>query len=190
MNGLQTLHTLADIFSVFLKIGICSIGGGYAVIGVIQEQAVEQYGWFGAETFADMIAISQMTPGPLAVNISTFVGMRLAGLPGAVAATVGCVTGGAGISILLYRFFQKYGQNAYVSQILRGLKAASLGLIASAAATIVQMTFAKETASEALWRPDWVLFLLLAVSFYLRQGRKWNPILIMLLTGVCGIVLY
>lgn len=83
------MNTLWILFWTFLKIGLFSIGGGYAVIPLIQEQVVESCGWISAKTFSDIITISQMTPGPLAVNTSTFVGLQIAGIGGAVAATAG-----------------------------------------------------------------------------------------------------
>ena len=98
---------MAALFFMFSKIGLFSIGGGYAVIAVIQEQLVIKSGWISQQAFTDMIAISQMTPGPLAINISTFVGMQLSGIPGAVAATLGCVSAGVIISLLLGIFFRK-----------------------------------------------------------------------------------
>ena len=82
------------LFLAFLQIGAFSIGGGYAVIGLIQEQVVRKYGWLTEQTFTDIVTISQMTPGPLAVNASTFAGFRTDGIAGAAAATVGCVAGG------------------------------------------------------------------------------------------------
>ena len=94
------------LFLTFLKIGLVSIGGGYAVIPSIHEEVVVKAGWIGEKVFADIITISQMTPGPLAVNTSTFVGLQIAGAAGAVVATVGCVFCGVAISLTLYRFFR------------------------------------------------------------------------------------
>lgn len=187
---MSSLHPVIYLFAVFFKIGLCSIGGGYAVIGVIREQAVDKYGWFSGQVFTDMIAISQMTPGPLAVNISTFAGLQLAGIAGAAAATAGCVAGGAGISILLYCFFKKYGHSAAAAEVLRGLKAASLGLICSAAATILLLTFTGSSKLTAGWHMDWYMAVLLAAALLLLKKGKWNPILVMLLTGAGGILFY
>ena len=84
---------IGKLFGVFLQIGLFSIGGGYAVIGLIQDKIVGRYGWLTEKTFGDIITISQMTPGPLAVNASTFAGFQLAGTGGAAAATAGCGEG-------------------------------------------------------------------------------------------------
>ena len=82
---------IGELFWEFLQIGLCSIGGGYATIPLIQAQVVEGRQWLTLQEFTDILTISQMTPGPLAVNVSTFVGLRTAGIPGAIAATAGCV---------------------------------------------------------------------------------------------------
>lgn len=187
---MSAMLATAELFLVFFKIGLCSIGGGYAVIGMIREQAVERYGWFGEQAFTDMIAISQMTPGPLAVNISTFAGLQQNGISGAVAATAGCVAGGAVISVILYRFFRKYGKSARIAQVLQGLKAASVGLIGSAAASILVMTFAQTSEAAQRQAADWYMVLLLAGALYLLKMKKWNPILVMLLTGAGGLLFY
>ena len=101
------------------------------------------YGWISQQTFTDIITISQMTPGPLAVNTSTFVGIRIAGIPGAIVATFGCILAGVTISLLLYVFFQKHSDLLYAAEVLRGLKATSVGLIMGAAATILMLTMKK-----------------------------------------------
>lgn len=101
------MELIAKLFGVFLQIGCFSIGGGYAVISLIQNQIVGKYGWLTEKTFGDIITISQMTPGPLAVNASTFAGFQLAGVWGAAAATAGCVAGGIVLSQLLYVFLRK-----------------------------------------------------------------------------------
>ena len=93
-----------QLFLSFFKIGMFSIGGGYAAMPLIQNEVVTIHSWLTMKEFADIITISQMTPGPLAVNTSTFVGIRIAGIPGAITATFGCVISGFIISILLYNF--------------------------------------------------------------------------------------
>ena len=131
------MNTVLNLFLVFLKIGGLSIGGGYAIIPLIQEQVVEKTGWISEKMFTDIITISQMTPGPLAVNTSTFVGLQIGGVAGALAATAGCILCGMILSLILYRFFQTHQKSAYVLEVLNGLKSASLGLILSAAFTMI-----------------------------------------------------
>ena len=83
---------LLKLFWSFFQIGLFSIGGGYAAMPIIQHQVVEINGWLSMIEFGDVVTISQMTPGPIAINSATFVGTRIAGLPGAIIATIGCVT--------------------------------------------------------------------------------------------------
>ena len=85
------MNIVWKLFFVFFKIGLFSIGGGYAIIPLIQEQVVKNTGWISEKMFTDIITISQMTPGPLAVNTSTFVGLQISGIIGAIAATIGCI---------------------------------------------------------------------------------------------------
>ena len=102
------MGTLVNLLVNFLQIGLFSIGGGYATIPLIQEAVVNTQNWLSFQEFTDIITISQMTPGPIAVNTSTFVGIRIAGIPGALVATFGCVISGFVISILLFCIFEKY----------------------------------------------------------------------------------
>jgi|GEM_PF-21621 len=181
------------LFLTFLKIGLVSIGGGYAVIPSIHEEVVVKAGWIGEKVFADIITISQMTPGPLAVNTSTFVGLQIAGAAGAVVATVGCVFCGVAISLTLYRFFQKHKESVYIFETLNGLKAASLGLIVSAAATIILLSFFGtgdpdlKTMKESL---DIGAVAIFGGVLFLSRKRKINPIMLMLVSGAAGIILY
>ena len=194
---------LSLLLRVFLQIGFFSIGGGYAIIPLIQEQVVDTYGWISQKAFTDMITISQMTPGPLAVNTSTFVGLQIAGIPGAVLATAGCVISGILISLALYLFFGRHKESRCVFEVLKGLKSASVGLILSAAATILLLAFCGENHTAAspslsgmeaavhfLAGIDWIAVALFSVSFILLRWKKFSPTLLMVLTGACGLLLY
>lgn len=184
------MQLLWRLFTAFFQIGLFSIGGGYAVIPLIQEQVVDRNQWITQKVYTDIITISQMTPGPLAVNTSTFVGLWIAGIPGAVLATLGCVCTGVCISVMLYRFFSKNKECTYIFEVLKGLKAASLGLIISAAVTIVLLTF--EGASELFpfYSVNWSAVALFLCTFLILRKNKVNPILVMILSGVAGAVLY
>lgn len=177
---------LLKLFLVFFQIGLFSIGGGYAIIPFIQELAVEKYAWVSQQVFTDIITISQMTPGPLAVNTSTFVGLQIAGISGAIIATFGCVISGVVISILLYRIFQKFNNSIYVFEALNGLKAASVGLITSAAATILLLTFLGTSTISAATHVDWIAIVVFTGSLFALRKWKINPILLMVLTGILG----
>lgn len=181
---------ILQLMYVFFKIGTFSIGGGYAIIPLIQEQVVEHYHWVSRQTFTDIVTISQMTPGPLAVNTSTFIGIQIAGIRGAVFATAGCVISGVCISVLLYRFFKRHRQSKYILEVLNGLKASSLGLIISAAATILLLAFAgTETISRKMtW--DWIAVAVFISTFIVIRKWKINPILVIIAAGIIGGFVY
>lgn len=181
---------LTRLFFTFFQIGLFSIGGGYAIIPSIQEQVVERAGWISEKMFTDIITISQMTPGPLAVNTSTFVGLQIAGIAGAVTATVGCIISGAVLSLLLYRFFQKHHSSACIFEILNGLKSASLGLIISAAATIVLLAFWGDASPASLAKADLRAALIFAAVFLIMRTRRCNPVILMTVSGIAGAILY
>lgn len=186
------MSQLSALLFAFFQIGLFSIGGGYAIIPMIQEQVVEKYGWVSQKIFTDIITISQMTPGPIAVNTSTFVGIQIAGIPGALIATFGCVISGICIALLLNWFFQKYASSTYVFEVLKGLKAASVGLIISAAATILLLTFFNASALSELSLSvlDWKSVIIFFVCLAFLRKRKVNPILLMVITGVAGVLIY
>lgn len=185
------MNAVWELFLVFLKIGLLSIGGGYAVIPLIREQVVEKTGWISEKMFTDIITISQMTPGPLAVNTSTFVGLQIGGIAGAVAATIGCILCGIILSLALYHFFQTHQSSVYVLEVLNGLKSASLGLIISAACTIVLLALygGDPLRSDLQTLNRTALFMALTMLFILRKW-KLNPVVIMLVSGIAGLVFY
>ena len=185
------MNTTWTLFVVFLKIGLFSSGGGYAIIPLIQEQVVGKHGWISEKMFTDIITISQMTPGPLAVNTSTFVGLQIGGPAGAVAATIGGVLCGILISLTLYHFFRTHQKSDYVMEVLNGLKSASLGLIISAAVTIVLLAlYGGNPLGFNLLSLNWTaLFLFLTMLFILRK-RKTNPVVILLISGIAGFAFY
>lgn len=180
-----------ELFITFLKIGLLSIGGGYAIIPLIQEQVVEKNNWISEKMFTDIITISQMTPGPLAVNTSTFVGLQVGGMIGALAATTGCIFCGIVISLSLYKFFQTHHKSAYVLEVLNGLKSASLGLIISAASTIILLALYGSSKSEIDFLSlNWIALLIFLAMLFIVRKWKLNPIVIILISGIAGFVFY
>ena len=109
---------LLQLFLSFCKVGLFSIGGGYAAMPLIQSEVVTLHGWITMSEFADLISVSEMTPGPIAVNSATFVGMHIAGIPGALIATVGCVLPSFIIVSILARLYVKYRNGNAVQTIL------------------------------------------------------------------------
>ncbi|BCA86889.1 chromate transporter [Enterococcus saigonensis] len=183
---------MMQLFWRFLTIGFLSIGGGYAIIPLIQEQIVDELHWLSEKVFSDIITISQMTPGPLAVNTSTFVGMQLFGIPGAIVATIGCISGGVVISLALAAFFQKKRESKPIQGLLAGLKAASVGLIMSAGLTILFLTlFNNSDLARLNWANlDWIALLLMGIMLFIMRKSKINPILLMIVSGIVGGIIY
>jgi chromate transporter len=184
------MPVILQLFFSFLQVGLLSIGGGYATIPLIQQQVVQLHQWLTFQEFTDIITISQMTPGPLAVNTSTFVGLRIGGIGGALVATLGCVVSGFCISLLLYWFFHRHQENQGIQQMLKGLRAASIGLIASSAGTILLIALcgtSELTAVAAFSVPAAVLVVL---SILALRKLKLPPVLVMVLCGGVGLLLH
>ncbi|CBZ05265.1 chromate transporter [Clostridium botulinum] len=183
--------TIITLFISFLQIGLFSIGGGYAIIPLIQEQVVNSYKWLTLQEYTDIITISQMTPGPLVVNTASFVGIRIASISGAIVATLGSILSGFIISILLYNFFKKHKDIDSISNILRGLRSSSVGLIASAASTIILIAFFGTSSFNVKdISINITAIIVFIISLFLLRKYKLNPILIMILTGVVGLFFY
>ncbi|KNF08506.1 chromate transport protein ChrA [Gottschalkia purinilytica] len=185
------IKTIIVLFISFLKIGLFSIGGGYATIPLIQEQVVDFHHWLTLQEFTDIITISQMTPGPLAVNTSTFVGIRIAGILGAMLATLGCILSGFILSILLYKFFNKYKDTDSIFNILKGLRSSSVGLIASSASTILLIAFfGSSSINVSGANLNITAIAIFIVSLFILRKFKMNPIFVMVLTGIAGMIFY
>lgn len=178
-----------QLFFSFLQVGLFSIGGGYAAMPLIQAKVVEEYGWLTRNEFADLITIAEMTPGPIAVNSATFVGIRIAGAGGAVIATLGCILPSCFIVSLLFYMYYKYKGFSMLEGILSALRAAVVGLILAAGLELLQTAvFAGGViAIDSLDRIGCVLFL---AAFGILRLRKWNPILVMCLCGAGGLVFH
>lgn len=129
-NRILTMNKYLEIFSCFAKIGAFTIGGGYAMIPIIQKEVVEKKRWIEEEDFMDVLAISQSAPGLLAVNISIFLGYRLKGVKGSIVATLGSVLPSFLIILLIAMFFAGYQDNPTVIKIFKGIRPVVVSLIA------------------------------------------------------------
>ena len=125
----------------FFQIGLFSIGGGYAAMPLIQNQVVDLHPWLTMQEFADIMTIAEMTPGPIAINTATFVGIQVAGIPGAILATVGCVMPSCVIVLLLAFLYYRFRGLSLVQGILSGLRPAVIAMIASAGISLILMAF-------------------------------------------------
>lgn len=168
----------------FFQIGLFSFGGGYAAMTLIQEQIVDINGWLTMGEFTDLVTISQMTPGPIAVNSATFVGIKIAGLPGAAMATLGCILPSCVIVTLIARLYLKYQNVQALQSVLDSLRPAVVAMVASAGVSILLSAFWGSPAAVALKNTDWVLVCIFIVCFVLLKKFRMNPILVMLLAGI------
>ena len=125
-----------ELFFCFLQIGLFSFGGGYAAVPLIQSRVVEGYHWLEMSEFADLITIAEMTPGPIAINSATFVGIRVAGPLGAVVCTLGCITPSLVIVVMLAYIYYRFHNLKTVHGVLAALRPAIVALIAAAGLSI------------------------------------------------------
>lgn len=181
--------TLLHLFLSFVQIGLFSVGGGYAAIPLIQEQTVALHGWLTADEFMDLATIAEMTPGPIAVNGATFVGLKVAGLPGALAATLGCILPSLVIVSLLSLLYRRYKEMPILQGVLGALRPAVVALIASAGLNmLLQLAFGgRMPAGPADIRLAGTgLFI---AAFFVLRKLKWSPVLVMALCGAAGLCL-
>lgn len=172
-----------QLFLSFLQIGLFSFGGGYAAMPLIQEQIVDTHGWLSMSEFTDLITISQMTPGPIAINSATFVGIKIAGLAGAAVATAGCILPSCVIVTLLAKIYLKYRNVKTFQSVLDSLRPAVVAMIAAAGVSILTSAFWKNADKIILAETDWSMAFIFLICLILLIKAKWNPILVMLLAG-------
>ena len=188
---------LIKLFVTFFKIGLFSFGGGYGMLSVIQGEVVTRYSWLTMSEFTDIVAISQMTPGPIGINSATYVGYtavindggsQLLALLGSLTASFAVMLPSFIIMLVISRFFMKYSHHPRVEALFKILRPAVVGLIASAALLLMN------SANFGSLGEDKVQFvvsvLLFLFAFIALRHLKWSPILILVLCGVFGGVFY
>ena len=179
---------LIKLFISFLKIGLFSFGGGYAALALIQQEVVVENGWLAVGEFNDLITISQMTPGPIALNSATFVGQRVAGFPGSLAATMGCILPSAIIVGSLSYFYKKYKDLDLMTDVLKFLRPAIVVMILIAGLDILQTAlFDVEKASIA--NLDIKMLGIFIGAFIVMQKKDYDPIKVMLASGAVYLIL-
>ncbi|MDO5362923.1 MAG: chromate transporter [Eubacteriales bacterium] len=180
-----------ELFWSFLQIGLFSIGGGYAALPLIQEQVVDLHPWLNMTQFTDIMTIAEMTPGPIAVNSATFVGIQIAGLPGAIIATIGCIFPSCVIVLTLAYIYYRFRGLSMVQGILAGLRPAVVSMIASAGISLFIMAlYGQRTLPADLKSFDVIALVIFTVGFLILRKWKTNPIYVMAGCGVAGVILY
>ncbi|MBE6906747.1 MAG: chromate transporter [Ruminococcaceae bacterium] len=179
------------LFWSFFQVGLCSIGGGLAAMPLIQSQIVDLHHWLTLTEFTDLITIAEMTPGPIAINSATFVGIRIAGIPGALIATFGCLLPSCAIVSLLAWLYFKYSNLTVIQGILAGLRPAVVALIAAAGLTIfILSVWGEQGISWNMASINYTAVFLFAAAVFILRRWKPNPIFVMLGSGIVGGVLY
>ena len=178
-----------QLFYSFFKIGLFGFGGGYAMLSMIQGEVVTRHEWLTPQEFTDIIAISQMTPGPIGINSGTYIGYTATGsVWGSVLATLALVLPSFIIMLILYRFFMRYHNNRHVTDTFAGLRPAVIGLIASAALVLMNSeNFGSPTDDTRQFVASLLIFgAVLVANFFFRV----NAILLIVLAGVAGFLIY
>lgn len=180
-----------QLFWSFFQIGLFSIGGGYAAMPLIENQVVSLHHWLSMKEFIDVITISQMTPGPIGINSATFVGIRIAGISGALVATAGCVLPSCIIVISIAHIYYRYRSLSVIQGILGGLRPAVVAMIGSAGVSIFILSiWDGRPVSMNPASMDWISAALFAACLFVLRRWKTNPIYVMTGAGVIGLCAY
>lgn len=176
--------TLLQLVWSYLKIGFFGFGGGYAMLSLIHSEVVVHNGWLTNGEFSDIVAISQMTPGPIALNSATYIGYEVAGITGSIVATTAVCIPALTLMMLITRFFIKLHNNNYVQSVVVCMRPVVVGMIASAALLLIFPHSDDGRSFIDGW--SWVIF----IVTLLASTRKVNPILLIIASGIAGVVIY
>lgn len=183
-----------QLFYTFFKIGLFGFGGGYAMISMIQGEVVTRHEWLSSNEFTDIIAISQMTPGPIGINSATYVGYsavvnvgysHAVGILGSTIATVSVVLPSFILMVLISKFFLKYQKHPIIASVFEGLRPGVVGLLAAAALVLMN----RENFGTYNWQ-ILTSIILFAGTFIASYRYKVNPILLIVICGIIGYVTF
>lgn len=173
---------LLDLFISFFKVGLFSFGGGYAALPLIQEEVVNANSWLGISEFNNLITISQMTPGPIAINSASFVGMRVFGIWGAIVASLGCITPSFIIVGTISYFYSKYKNLDTMQSVLGFLRPAVVSMILAAGIDILKTAFF-DVKNISFGNLDISMVLLFVFILVAIRKTKIDPIFLMIISG-------
>ncbi len=178
-----------QLFYTFFKIGLFGFGGGYAMLSMIQGEVVTRYGWLTAQEFTDIVAISQMTPGPIGINSATYVGFTVTGsVWGSVICTFAVVLPSFILMLTISKFFLKYQKHPVVEAVFKGLRPAVVGLLASAALVLMKReNFGHPVEDTYTFVISCIIFI---VAFIGTRKYKLSPIGMIIACGIAGLILY
>lgn len=171
---------LLRLFLAFVQIGLFAFGGGYAILPLIEKEIVNNLHWLTHKEFLEVVTISQLTPGPIAINAATFVGYKVGGVLGSAVATISVCLPPVILVLTVVRFLKRFEANVWVNNVIKGLRPAVVALIASAAYSLVKGGGINEVKG-----------LVIAIaSFIILRTKKLDPILVLILAGIVGIIVY
>lgn len=175
-----------ELFWVYLKIGLLGFGGGYAMLSMIQFEVVEKHGWMTMSEFADVVAISQMTPGPISINCATYVGYQVGGFFGSLLASFSIVLPSLILLYFVLRFLFRNKENFIIKTTLKNMKPFIAGLIFAAAMLMMNRT----TFSDFGFGENNVSVIICVVAFIAIFFFKVNPMIMILLSGIAGLIFF
>lgn len=179
---------LIELYISFFKVGLFGFGGGYASLPLIQEEVVNAHNWISLSEFNNLITISQMTPGPIAINSATFVGSKILGIPGSIVATLGCITPSVFIVGTISYLYVKYKDIEIISNILKILRPAVVSMILAAGISIFK-TALFDVNEVAIGNMDVEILILSIVTFFAIRKSKMDPIVLMIASGFIYLVI-
>ena len=178
--------TILQLIYVFFKIGLLGFGGGYAMLSMIQFECVEQFSWLSMQEMSDIIAISQMTPGPISINTATFVGYKVCGFWGAAASTISLCLPSIILMFVVTRFLMKNKENHYVQAVISRIRSVLAGLILAAALLLVTP---ESFFDFGLGEYNFTTLIFIA-SFVALYFFKLNPMWVIACSGVLGVIIF
>lgn len=181
-----------QLFVSFFQVGLFAFGGGYAALPLIQDQVITENAWLSMEEFTHLVTISQMTPGPIALNAATFVGDKVAGIPGGIIATAGCVAPSCIIVTILAILYLRYKNTSGLKSILGTLRPATVALIGSAGVSILITAFwGSDAAIGAIdfAKTNGLMIALFVLCFVLLRKTKLGAVPVMIAAGVIKLAL-
>ena len=177
----NVLMIYLQLFITYFKIGLFGFGGGYAMLSLIQNEVVSKHSWLTLQEFTDIIAISQMTPGPIGINSATYIGYTITNsVWGSVVATSAVCLPSFIIVLLIVHAYKKFRSNKYVDDVFKGIRPATAGLIAAAALLLMN----RENFI------DYKSIIIFVVAFGATMFLKLHPVLMIILAAITGLIIY
>ena len=188
--------TLLLLFFEFFKTGLFAVGGGMATLPFLYDMSARHPEWFSAAQLADMIAVSESTPGPIGVNMATYVGFETSGVPGALVATLGLVTPSVIVILIVARMLKAFRSNKTVDAVFYGLRPCSVGLIAAAGILVVKIALFRFDAYAASgiftdifnWKALTLAAVLLVLTRAVKATKKLHPVVFILASAAAGVL--